>query len=417
MVYTADGSNDYTFGSDGRLNIKAYWPTFYPATLLASPGAKITVPGLYSGLPYLGIESIVPGVARLEANGDPDLSFSDDGLAVAVFQSSRATPGATLADGIVLPDGAIVVTGDYEGDFALARFRASGNFDIVDELVPLVSGVSALPFLSAESSVRKFYIDVPNGAERLTVSTATEYGRFQLLVRFDSQPGFESYDCVLEGLGQYSGSCEIPAPPAGRHFVTMEAIDSISVQSLTAKFFLSPPVTGKLPGGTWVTASGEVVTAEGQPLCGMVLVNGQYVFSCSPTGSFNLRFPLDQYGLATMFVFVDERTPIRIALAPDETSIEREVRVGRAYDIQSPNIEIVETTVTTGNRAVVRGRIRDDGGTPLCGIVLANGAYMFSCGGFGLFELDVPLDPNGEITVFAFVDSMAPAKVIYAPAP
>ena len=54
-------------------------------------------------------------------------------------------------------------------------------------------------------------------------------------------------------------------------------------------------------------------------------------------------------------------------------------------------------------------------GTPLCAMVLANGQYMFSCDPDGEYQLTVPLDPNGEITLFAFVDGLAPFKVTSEP--
>ena len=54
-------------------------------------------------------------------------------------------------------------------------------------------------------------------------------------------------------------------------------------------------------------------------------------------------------------------------------------------------------------------------GTPLCAMVLANGQYMFSCDPDGEYQLSVPLDSNGEITLFAFVDGLAPFKVTSEP--
>ena len=48
-------------------------------------------------------------------------------------------------------------------------------------------------------------------------------------------------------------------------------------------------------------------------------------------------------------------------------------------------------------------------------MVLANGQYMFSCAGHGEYELEVPLDVNGEITLFVFVDGLQPYKEIFSP--
>jgi len=52
--------------------------------------------------------------------------------------------------------------------------------------------------------------------------------------------------------------------------------------------------------------------------------------------------------------------------------------------------------------------------TPVCAMVLANGQYMFTPSGNGIFNFDVPLDNNGQITVFTFCSGFSPfKKVIY----
>lgn len=56
------------------------------------------------------------------------------------------------------------------------------------------------------------------------------------------------------------------------------------------------------------------------------------------------------------------------------------------------------------------------GTTPLCAMVLANGQNMFSCGGDGSFNLSVPLDGNGEITLMTFAQGFTPFRQIITPA-
>ena len=56
------------------------------------------------------------------------------------------------------------------------------------------------------------------------------------------------------------------------------------------------------------------------------------------------------------------------------------------------------------------------GNTPVCGLILANGQFMFSCGqNQGVFNMTVPLDGNGEITLFSFVSGMAPFEKVLTP--
>jgi hypothetical protein len=57
---------------------------------------------------------------------------------------------------------------------------------------------------------------------------------------------------------------------------------------------------------------------------------------------------------------------------------------------------------------------------PFDAMVLVNGQLMFSCGGeedldIGEYELVVPLNANGEITLFLCVDGFRPYKQIFSP--
>ncbi len=51
-------------------------------------------------------------------------------------------------------------------------------------------------------------------------------------------------------------------------------------------------------------------------------------------------------------------------------------------------------------------------GQPLCVMVLANGQYMFTDAADGRYDMTVPLDTNGEITLFSFCDGLAPYKAV-----
>jgi hypothetical protein len=76
-----------------------------------------------------------------------------------------------------------------------------------------------------------------------------------------------------------------------------------------------------------------------------------------------------------------------------------------------------DTEPGTTNPAWIRihGTVSSDA-TPLCAMILANGKNMFSCGSnLGTFDLEVPLDGNGEITLFGFVSGFAPYKEVLVP--
>ena len=78
----------------------------------------------------------------------------------------------------------------------------------------------------------------------------------------------------------------------------------------------------------------------------------------------------------------------------------------------------VRTAPLTDGWETIAGSVAVNG-SPACAMVLANGQYMFTCPAgddFGKFELDVPLDANGEITVQAFVSGLAPFRMDADPA-
>lgn len=73
-----------------------------------------------------------------------------------------------------------------------------------------------------------------------------------------------------------------------------------------------------------VSISGSVTNNQGTRICGLVLANGQFVFSCSPDGQYALNnVPLDASGQITIFGFADGHFPFR-----------KVVTTGGVWDIQ-----------------------------------------------------------------------------------
>jgi hypothetical protein len=84
---------------------------------------------------------------------------------------------------------------------------------------------------------------------------------------------------------------------------------------------------------------------------------------------------------------------------------------------QSPDVTTVNESNTSipASWARITGRVAF-GGTSLCAMVLANGQYMFSCGANdGVYDLTVPLDGNGQITLYVFVSGKRPYKQTFTP--
>ena len=79
-------------------------------------------------------------------------------------------------------------------------------------------------------------------------------------------------------------------------------------------------------------------------------------------------------------------------------------------------LSLAALPTSAANWVPINGNVRLADGTPICAMVLANGQYMFSCDGTGAYSLNVPLDPNGQITLFSFADGFAPFRVTTGPA-
>ncbi|HET9651961.1 MAG TPA: hypothetical protein VFP36_07210 [Usitatibacter sp.] len=62
------------------------------------------------------------------------------------------------------------------------------------------------------------------------------------------------------------------------------------------------------------TVFGVIKNNQGAPLCGLTLANGQFMFSCSPAGTYSIDTVTDGQGLVTLFGFVDGHFPYKVVL-------------------------------------------------------------------------------------------------------
>jgi hypothetical protein len=136
------------------------------------------------------------------------------------------------------------------------------------------------------------------------------------------------------------------------------------------------------------------------------------MFSCVENqGTYELEIPLDKNGEITLFAFVDGLAPFKVTSEPSSLPSNIEMELA-SPDSKTPTVtsSVVESIDNPG-WVEIEGFVSLEG-TPLCAMVLANGQYMFSCDPYGEYQLSVPLDPNGEITLFTFVDGLQPYKKI-----
>jgi serine protease len=153
------------------------------------------------------------------------------------------------------------------------------------------------------------------------------------------------------------------------------------------------------------------VMFQGTPLCAMVLANGQYKFSCSGDGSFDLNVPLDRNGEITLFSFASNFAPFKAVLKP-EKALNYQVQMAREEGGKALTVRYSTSASNQPNNVVIYGTI-DYSGAPVCAMALANGQYMFTCGANqGKFNMAVPLDANGNVTLYAFAEGFQPFKEV-----
>lgn len=160
----------------------------------------------------------------------------------------------------------------------------------------------------------------------------------------------------------------------------------------------------------WVNISGLVTNEDGIPLCAMVLANGEYMFTCDPNGEYDLRVPPDEDGHITIFAFCDGLAPYKEVIPSDQPDYDIDI-VMSPVSIFSPVMEVTRNIESLSKPGWVRisGEVTNEYGVGLCAMILANGEYMFTCGDSqGSYELEVPLNQEGEITLFGFCDGIQP---------
>ena len=119
LRYRRGGSLDESFAADGKA-IGGLPGTMTVDDLLIQPDGGIVVAGGSS----LGDFS----VARYTSQGEPDPSFSGDGLAATDIAGTGDVSGVALSEEGLVISGTRLTPGSY--DFALARFDLNGNLDL-----------------------------------------------------------------------------------------------------------------------------------------------------------------------------------------------------------------------------------------------------------------------------------------------
>ncbi|SHF45536.1 T9SS type A sorting domain-containing protein [Flavisolibacter ginsengisoli] len=115
--YNSDGTLDNTFSGDGMLTVDFGSDDDRVVSLLLQPDGKLMVVG------EAQTGKIV--LARFNPDGSPDLSFDGDGMVI----TGDGTFSNAATDGLLQPDGKIVVVGIKDNHFWIERFNSNGSVD------------------------------------------------------------------------------------------------------------------------------------------------------------------------------------------------------------------------------------------------------------------------------------------------
>jgi uncharacterized delta-60 repeat protein len=119
------GAIDPTFGQHGISSISIPGASYTNALDMAiEPDGKILVAGSAEFDSQVDSGTQDFALARFNADGSPDTSFGTDGVVLTDFSAPDAEANRILLDG-----NQILVVGDANGNFALARYNADGSLD------------------------------------------------------------------------------------------------------------------------------------------------------------------------------------------------------------------------------------------------------------------------------------------------
>ena len=156
------------------------------------------------------------------------------------------------------------------------------------------------------------------------------------------------------------------------------------------------------------------VTFNGTPLVAMVLANGQYIFTGGESlGLYDLDVPLDGNGQITLYSFVSNFAPYKEILTPSGDVTTRDIQMVRSDSTRLPVIQLLDKKSSAyPNQRILSGTVSYNEEF-VSSMVLVNGQAMFTSVSDGFFELDVPLDADGNITFFCFISGFSPFKLVF----
>ena len=319
----------------------------------------------------------------LEFSDGSKFFFSEDLVGYKIHRliqpsSAELQPGV-FVDVTITLDPPVVFVGQVveAGD----TFPGSGTATV--ELAGVGSGDVA--YQSQSTFVGIESVSVPAGVFDDTMHVDSSFSLSGTLLGqpFDQVQGFEQWVGSSVGFVKF----------------IQDANGAITTSELLTSSFIDTPVD----------LSGTVKTADGTDICSMVLASGQFMFACNPVGVFSLTdLPRETDGTAKRQIYADGFFPKIDILTGSTDDAVVMTRSGTCPSYNTPYDPGVFPD-SAGKRIDISGQVLlQDSQTAICAMVLANGQFMFSCDGTGNYELNIPLDTNGQFKLQVYADGFAP---------
>ena len=174
LRYDADGSFDESFGAGGKVALNLPEPSddvAYVADVAVQDDGKIVVAGTADGFDEFAL-------ARYDTDGSPDESFGGDGRVTGQFGSQGGSANAIT----IQPDGKILLAGEADdvhySDAGLARYNADGSPDTTFS----GDGSMNVSVTGGDDEARGVAVQ-PNG--KVVVATNDYFGFGAVLRRFE----------------------------------------------------------------------------------------------------------------------------------------------------------------------------------------------------------------------------------------
>ena len=273
----ANGSLDSSFSGDGRVILDT-GASETAAAVTEGPGGTYLVAGSSTALDT-GADSVL--LARFEADGDPDPTFSGDGVVTQAFGSGSSAAN----DVVVQDDGKIVVVGDASGgQMLIARFNADGTLDS-----GFAGGGSRLVAIRDSSFAEGVALQddgeiVVAGRTIPGAGTSSDMALVRLEADGDLDPTFSDDGVATPGFGANALARAVQVQPNGR----IVAAGSILLGSddFAVVRFLEDGSLDTSFGGDGLTTIGTAVTDVGRDLA--LQENGRPIISGSSNGDFTV---------------------------------------------------------------------------------------------------------------------------------